>query len=334
MKALLLLLLLGLVCYGLYQLSLVDPAVSAQPALFAPQVQDTPRPGVFGLLVGALDAQSTASAARAQAYAADQTANQLYAASTVEANEAARQERAAQAQRTAIAADATAEAGSTVTAQAWAMVGWTATADAAESTAQAHYTAAAALWTQTAIAQNISSTQVAAAYLANTLRRAEIREEATNAVIAWLPYGLTLLAAIAVVMFGTVAGIKFWRSPVVIPRDARGDIGAMVNNNGSIVDLDRVFGGVLQLGQAGVASPQFVPQDVQERHDARDQAVDLATRGLPGQVPLPQRQPSRPAARMPGAPNYRIYIAPEQPPQLLEDPSLAQVLEAQWKEVK
>lgn len=325
MRAIVLLILAGCFAYFIYWVSLQDPNVQA-----ASSVQ---KPGLYSLIVGAMDAQSTASAANAQAYQANQTANQYYAAATAQVSDFEREERAAQAQRTAIAADATAQAGSTSTAQAWAMVEWTATADASKATAQASQTAIAAQYTQVAIEQDIRSTQVAAEYLANTLRRAQEREEATNKFQAWMGYALVVIVGAALLLVLAIVTIKYWRTPVVIQRDLRGDIGALVGNNGAVWDMDRVIGGVVQQLKAGVTAPMLNEPDQQERHTARDQAVDLATRGLPGQMPPLQRN-NKTAPKLPGAPNYKIYVEPQQPPELAADTALMQILEAQWREAK
>jgi hypothetical protein len=333
MRGIALLLIAGLFAGFIYLVYQNDPTVQHGQALF--QVQGTPKPGVYALILGALDAQSTAAAANAQAYSAGQTANQLYAASTAQAIEYARQQEDQNLRLTAAAAQITEQAGATTTAQAWALVEWTATAASNRATAEASQTAIAAQYTQIAIEQDIRSTQVAADYLANTLRRAQERDEATNQFLAWAPYLVSSLAIVAVIGLIIIGAIKYYRTPVVIQRDQRGDIGAMVGNNGVVWDLDRVIGGVLQLDQRGVNAPLLAAPDAQERHTARDQAVDLATRGLPGQMPQLQRgSRSASAPRMPGTPNYKIYVEPEQPPQLVADSALMNILETQWREVK
>lgn len=321
MKKFLAVILICAAVYGLISLSSCDPGTVQRNA--------APGSSIYDLALGGLNAQSTARAA-------DQLANQFYAAQTAQVEEIARQAAATQVVRTEIAAQATAEANSTATAQAWALIGWTATADAAESTAEAAQTAQAGEATRTAVAQDAHSTAVAAEYLAATLRQAQRRNEATNTVLAWAPYAAAGLLALSMLILGALGAIKYWRSPVVIQRDARGDMPALVGNHGQVLDLDRVIGGVVQLLPSGATAPMLASPEAQERHTARDQAVDLATRGLPGQQ-IPTQRANRAASPgpLPGTPpNYRIYLEPEQPPQLLQDPQLLAALDGQWKEIK
>jgi hypothetical protein len=325
------------VAYGLYLLSQQDPTVFAQIPATAPQFQSTPRPGLYNLILGAMDAQSTASAAQRAANEAgqyaNQTSNQLRAAQTSEAQSATL--RAGQALDLAQqrAAEETAVAGSTTTAQAWSVVGWTATADASKATAQASETAVAAQYTRVAIESDIASTQTAREYQASVLRQTQARNEATNAVLAWLPYAAFILAAIAIVVIGTVAVIKYSRMPAgTVARDARGDAPIIVGNHGELVDMDRILNGLLRLLKSGPIAPQLADPAAQERTTMRDQTIDMATRGYPEQG-QPARNNRKPA-QLPQVPvqNYRIYIEPNRPEQL--PPETEQILDARWKELK
>jgi hypothetical protein len=69
-----------------------------------------------------------------------------------------------------------------------------------------------------------------------------------------------------------------------IRRDARGDAPLMLLRNGKgmvIFDGDRAFGPVTQMAQGNITMPALVDDAHQAQVTMRDQAVDLATRGLP-----------------------------------------------------
>jgi hypothetical protein len=328
------------VAYGLYLLSQQDPTVSAQIPATAPQMQTTPRPssGLYGLILGAMDAQSTAAAAFQQANEAgqyaNQTQNQLRAAQTSEAQSATLQAGQALDEAQRRDAESTAVAGSTVTAQAWAVIGWTATADANKATEQAYRDAQIWDLQRTADAIELQKKIDAAEYDAAVLRQTQARNEATNFFRAWWWVGVLILAAIAMIIIGAVSIIKWIRMPAgTIPRDARGDAPFVVSNNGDIIDMDRVLNGVLRLLKTGPVAPLLADPAAQERTTMRDQSIDMATRGYPEQG-QPQRNNRGKPAQLPAVPvqNYRIYIEPNRPEQLPAETE--QILDARWKELK
>ncbi|HHS96650.1 MAG TPA: hypothetical protein ENK08_01925 [Chloroflexi bacterium] len=260
---------------------------------------------------------------------------------------------AGQATATAMAWEATATAQAvhtTATARVWEA---TATAQAVQATATAHAqavratataaasqataTAQAILWQQAATATRsaweveATSTAVAAAAIATAqaARAEQARLEAERArlvypVRAYGPWAL-LFVAFALLVWGGLRVVPALEARLrAIPRDARGDAPIFLIN-GKVVDPDRNLYPVLDL-----RNPLLPAPEQQEPVTARDQAVDLVTRGLPpgkrsarSRVQAARRMMSRP---------YRV-LRPGQPLPPLLDRETVRALDAQWKEV-
>lgn len=318
--------------------------LSAQPAAdpLAPAIVDTPRPleRSIELIAGGMNAEATARAA-------NQSAAGYYAAQTAEAQELTRVADQAALYRTETAAAATRAAGDASTQQAWQVLSWTATADVDRATASARTTEQAWQYTQAAIVSdlhqtetassiNLRQTETAAAYIGRTLQRDEQRQELTNTVLAvapWLAGGLLLIAVIAIII---VAVVRLAKSPQVIQRDKRGDIGILVSTNGDYYDPDRSPVALVRLVKSGAVVKALADPGAQERTVARDQTVDLYNRGLPGQQTAPRPQRSDSSAQPPPAqiagPNFRIFGPAETPDPLLRDPEVIKILDVDWKE--
>jgi len=221
-----------------------------------------------------------------------------------------------------------------------AAVAWqgTATADAMQSQQTATAEAIAGAVTATAEAQRFSATSTAeaiaieatatasahqaqreAAESAAAIRQAELatrREELIYPLKAYGPWALVVLLA----GLFAFAAIRFIKTAEVraraIRRDARGDAPLLAFPNGRggmlVYDPDRSFGPVAVL-DGEVSMPALVDEDQQAAVTMRDQAVDLATRGVAS--PPRKRSPStrrRQAQRlaMTGAPPQVQVIPP------------------------
>jgi hypothetical protein len=182
-----------------------------------------------------------------------------------------------------------------------------ATATAATQERQAQQRATATAWAQsaeaTAQAWRIQATREAAD--AERTRMALEREKIVQPLVTWGPWALAI-AALALIGWGIIVAIRALEVRArMIQRDQRGDAPLMVlrNPDGSvvIVDPDRAFGPATVLDGGVVTQPALVAPELQERVTARDQAVDLASRGLP-QAQRPRVSPAQ-AARVLAAPD-------------------------------
>ena len=296
-------------------------------------------------------------AARAEAER-DQAANQatvqaaiaIATLQAIEANaESASAQAAAQAQATAVAvnAAATMQAMSiqataadmsfraTQTAEAQSVM---ATANAYNATATAmarslQATAQADSWTATAEAVQARGTATAAAveaiHQATLLEREALeleRARRVQPVRTWGPWALLALAGVGLALL-------IWRAAVVlelrgraVKRDQRGDAPVFLlplpGGGVAMVDPDRGWGPATVVNGGTVTAPQLAPPEYQERTTARDQAVDLKTRGLPTQRRLTPRR-RVPTMLRPGPPPNQgpmaRVIRPEQVRPWLED---------------
>ena len=294
----------------------------APPAVTSTVLRPTVEQAQVELYLHGVQAEETLAAVRAL-----QTA-------TAVAGQATATAMAWQATVTAQAAQATA------TAQAWEA---TATAQAARATATAHTqavqatataqagwataTADAILWQQAATATRsawevqATSTAVAAAAVATAqaARAEQARLEAERArlvypVRAYGPWVL-LFTAFALLIWG---GYRFIRAGEVrvraIPRDERGDARTIVTPRWKIVKPDRMFYPVLD-----PEAPLLPPPEYQDHTTARDQAVDLVTRGLPGQRRRRRRLPASILRPGPAAPPVIRVVPPEEVRPWLEE---------------
>jgi len=273
---------------------------------------------------------AAAAAARATetAWAVTVEADRVRAAAAVEA-ERARAVALAEAARVTATADAQRDAEATRVARL------TETAEAIIFERQ--LTATAEEWARQATAE-AEKAQAIAIIQAAEAEKAELeatRARITYPVRAYGPWVL-LFAFVALLLWGLYRLIQVEAiRRRVIQRDARGDAPLVVveRPGGEIVvfDPDRGFWPVTVIDAQGqVTQPALAPPELQERVTARDQAVDLATRGLPER---PARRKSTTAARQMAAPApYRILRPGEALPADIIDAQVLPTLDQDWKE--
>ena len=296
------LLLLAVACtdsaYGTYTAPPVVTSSALQPTIEQAQVDR---------YLSAIEAEETL-----RRYYADQTA-------TAEARKAAEWQATMTADVQAWNMTATAQVReweTTATAIAWQT---TATAEAqARAIAWENATATAqAIRTEndlrmTAVAWQVTQTAVAAEQAANDALRAEQlareqlatkRERLVYPVKAYGPW-VILIATVVVIIWGAWRLIRASEHRVsVVHRDARGDAPLIpVRTPGGgivLLDPDRSFGPAMVVDGSGkVSQPALVAPEAQERTTARDQAIDLAHRGLPGGTATPRRVTPQQAAAL------------------------------------
>lgn len=240
---------------------LVSCGTLPEPAL---TVAPTGTPDVYQLALGNIQAQATLEAMQATSQA-------------ISAN------------LTSTAYAPTQKAIGTATERAWIAAGWTATS-AVEQTAKADSgTATARAWTST---PNFTATVEAAAAGAQatalhgqavSVELAVEREQMMNKVQAVVPW------AALVVSFVFVLVLAFrWSKVRPVQRDARGDAPLLVID-GKVYDADRNPYPLVDLSGKKPQIPALTAPEIQTATTARDQMIDLATRGSQVQ-PKPQRQ--------------------------------------------
>jgi hypothetical protein len=239
-------------------------------------------------------------------------------------------------------ATATARAESaTATARVEATRGMeTATARAGYATVTAQVEATRGM--QTAQAWDITRTAVSSALSAQLTAQSAQAEQArleaeqarlTYPVRAYGPWVL-LLTAFGLLLWVAYRMTKAAEARVrAVPRDARGDAPILVlpRPGGGIVvmDPDRSFGPATVVDRE-VEQPPLAPPEYQAQVVARDQAVDLVSRGLPGPAGRNSAQARLQAIRQ-ITPPYQI-LRPGQPLPPLLTPDTLRALDAQWKE--
>ena len=259
------------------------------------------------------EATATAVAHAAQVWAVTATADAHYMQATATAQ-------AQQAHATATTwaiepetqrAQATATAIAQATAEARAAAAWAATmtAEAVHFHATAEAERLALHATATAIAQQAT---LEAAQVEAQRQAIELESRRAAAVYPLQAYGPWVLLALLVVLLC----YAIWRIITVaelraraIPRDARGDAPFMVLQQGRrmiVYDGDKSFGPAAVIDAESVTMPPLADETQQAAVTMRDQAVDLATRGLPQVTARPAATPrQRQAAQrlaMTGAP--------------------------------
>ena len=300
------LLLLAVACedsaYGTYTAPPVVTSSALQPTIEQAQVDR---------YLSAIEAEETL-----RRYYADQTA-------TTEARKAAEWQATMTADVQAWNMTATAQVReweTTATAIAWQT---TVTAEAqARAIAWENATATAqAIRTEndlrmTAVAWQVTQTAVAAEQAANDALRAEQlereqlatkRERLVYPVKAYGPW-VILVATVVVIIWGAWRLIRASEHRVsVVRRDERGDAPLIpVRTPGGgivLLDPDRSFGPAMVVDGSGkVSQPALAAPEAQERTTARDQAIDLAHRGLPGGTAAPRRVTPQQAAALAQSP--------------------------------
>ncbi len=270
------------------------------PAITSAALQPTVEAAELQRYLAAVEAEETLRRYHAETTATAEARAALAWAITVTADASAAQ-RTATAQAAAVTA--TARAWHTTVEAAYAQATATQNASYATATAetlvfQQQATATAAAWsvaaTSTVGAAQAQATVLAAA--AEQARLAAERERISYPARAYGPW-VMLLAALGVLLWGLVRFIRAGELRLrAVPRDERGDAPLLVLQQGGqllVYDGDRAFGPALVVDAAGqVAQPRLAAPAEQAAVTARDQAVDLAHRGLPG--PAATRQPVTP----------------------------------------
>jgi hypothetical protein len=254
-----------------------------------------------------LNSQTTAQAA---AFEATRTAEAQFGTATTQAGfdhaTATARAEATRATATTMAHRATATAGAqfaTATTQAQQA---TATTEAYQAGLTA--TVDAHRWGQTTTAEAITATAEA---------RVARREQVTEPLRTWGPWVFAVSFIAGMGFLGYRAFVVWELRKRTMERDQRGDapLLALQRPGGGVViyDPDRSWGPATII-DAEVTQPSLAPPEYQERTTARDQAVDLATRGLEGKrTPRRRRLPQavmRPAPPPTVGPQIRV-VRPE-----------------------
>ncbi|MDR7427974.1 MAG: hypothetical protein QN160_09970 [Armatimonadota bacterium] len=281
-----------------------DPYVPRPPAV-STAYQATVEQGAVELYLSGIKAEATLQRVRAL-----ETATAVAARATAIA-----QAQAVMATRSAWELQATRtawEASTTATAQARVA---TATAETAAWIQAATATRAAWEIQATSTAVHASTLATAEAARAEQAHLEAERERLTYPLRAYGPWvmGFTIFALMA------WAARRLTRAAEnrirAIPRDPRGDAPILVlpmrGGGEVVVDPDRSFGPALEI-RGGVTQPQLAPPEYQAAVTARDQAVDLINRGLPGQAPRRRRLPGGLPGLVPPSPAIVRVVPPEQ----------------------
>ena len=220
----------------------------------------------------------------------------------------------------------TREAAGTATERAWMMVGWTATASVAQTATAGSGTATQqardAIATQRAADITATVDSAAASAQATALHGQAVsvelaveRERMMNQVQAVTPWG-ALISAFTFALFMAYR----WSKVRPVQRDARGDAPLLVIE-GKIYDADRNPYPLADFSGKKPAIPALTPPELQMPVTARDQIIDLATRGGQGQAALQRRAIAQKMAAqniLPPPVQIRI-LQPEQARPLLGD---------------
>lgn len=191
---------------------------------------------------------------------------------------------AIQVSKTGTAYAPTQQAIETATERAWTMAGWTATASVEQTAMAINSTATAQAWTPT---PNFTATVEAAAASAQatalhgqavSVELAVERERMMNKVQAVVPWGALIVAFVFVLM------VAFrWSKVRPVQRDARGDAPLLIID-GKVYDADRNPYPLVDLSGKKPQIPALTAPETQIATTARDQMIDLATRGSQGQA--------------------------------------------------
>jgi hypothetical protein len=247
--------------------------------------------------------------------------------------EAERQQQQTQAAFSA-AMELTREAQRTATERAWIMTGWTATADVAKSTATAQYNQTQSAGsiqqtaTQSSILTGIQSARMTAtmAAITNNVDQEGYTAHAWAGLKLVIPAILTVVLPTLLMILGAYALVSYIRArrntwSAVYPAP-NGDK-PIIQLNGRLVDMDRAHQPVVD-----PANPVDLPVEDQLRLVAGDQRVDL-TRALPRMVQVPGENAQ---AAFGG---FQVLSPGDMPPaNLLPNPDVGRVLDAQWTEAE
>jgi hypothetical protein len=267
---------------------------------------------------------------------ATQQANQVQTAQArVLANQQTHAENERKQQRTQeafnVAMELTREAQRTATERAWIMTGWTATADVARSTATAQYnqTQSAGSIQQTATQSSLVTGRQSAQMTATMAAIANAVDQNGYTGRAWaglklvIPAFLVVVLPTALLLLGAYVLVNYIRArrntcSAFYPAP-NGDK-PILQLNGLLVDMDRSHQAVVD-----PARPVSLPDEAQVRLVSGDQRVDM-TRALPRGMQVPGAVEAAPGG-------FQVLEPGEVPPQnLLPDPDVGRVLDAQWTE--
>jgi hypothetical protein len=236
-----------------------------------------------------------------------------------------------EASRAQATATARAEADATARARLWEQA--TATAEAHQAALSHQMTVETWGLTVTAVADEQAALN---ALRGEQLEREELATKRQRSVYPVRAYGpwVVLVVALGLLIYG---GLRLIRAGEMrasaIQRDERGDAPLLaIRQRGQVIiyDGDRAFGPVLHIdGHGQPAQPALVDEQQQERVTTRDQAIDLAHRGLPDQ--RRQRVSRRRAIQMAALPSYRILPPGEEPPDQIIDVEARKALAADWQ---
>lgn len=235
------------------------------------------------------------------------TAQALYAAEWQATVQAGATQDAIQAAY--VAAQATEEsiraaAAATQTQQVWNA---TATADSSQATATAAANATAVSWSSTATQSawnnqataevaSVQALQTAQAAQADMARMAAERQRTINKIQATAPWVILAIAVPLVAYLAWVWGNTEALRRRAIPRDPRGDAPILIlddHGRRNVIDPDLFFGAAVSIGKSGQPeAPLLAAPELQSQVKARDQAVDLVSRGFPGQPPRRRALPA------------------------------------------
>lgn len=269
----------------------------ANTADYVPARLTTPTvtPDVYDLALGNIQAQATLDAMQATSQAIS-------------------------AELTATAYAPTQQAIETATERAWQITGWTATAAVEQTVTAANGTATAQAWTATPnFTATVEAAQAAAQATALhgeavSVELAIERERMMNKVQAVAPW-----AALVVTLVFTLVMAWRWSKVRPVQRDPRGDAPLLIID-GKVYDADRNPYPLVDLSGPKPQIPALTSPELQSATTARDQMIDLATRGSQGQVPQRKALAQKMAARnvLPSFTQIRV-LPPEQARPLLGD---------------
>jgi len=267
----------------------------ATPADYAPARLATPSPDTYTLALGNIQAQATLESIQATSQAIS-------------------------AELTATAYAPTQQAIETATERAWQITGWTATAAVEQTATSANGTATARAWTPTPnFTATVESAQAAAQATALhgeavSVELAIERERMMNEVQAVAPW-----VALVVVLTFTLFMAYRWSKVRPVQRDERGDAPLLIID-GKVYDADRNPYPLVDLSGPKPQIPALTAPEIQSATTARDQMIDLATRGKPGQTPQRKTLAQKMATQNILPPPAQIRVLPaEQARPLLGD---------------
>jgi hypothetical protein len=267
----------------------------ATPADYAPAHLATPSPDTYTLALGNIQAQATLESIQATSQALS-------------------------AELTVTAYAPTQQAIETATERAWQITGWTATAAVEQTVTSANGTATAQAWTPTPnFTATVEAAQAAAQATALhgqavSVELAIERERMMNEVQAVAPWAV-LVVALTFTLFMAYR----WSKVRPVQRDERGDAPLLIID-GKVYDADRNPYPLVDMSGPKPQIPALTPPELQSATTARDQMIDLATRGKPGKTPQRKALAQKMAAQNVHLPSTQIRVLPpEQARPLLGD---------------